>query len=153
MNELPGTLRQLEQENGVLLAEVTVTDGSRTDDSRTDDSRADASFTALLLHAGNAPAWPVGCAVTLAFKETEIALAKNLRGEISLRNRQPATVTGIGHGKLLTAVQLQFGAHPLTAVITSGSARRLQLQVGDQIEWLVKANEMQIRVVETGRIP
>ena len=140
MNELPGTLYQLEQENGVLLADVAVSDGSSNS----------AHFAALLLHAGSAPQWPLGSAVTLTFKETEIALAKNLRGEISLRNRHPATVTGLGHGKLLTAVQLQFGPHPLTAVITSGSARRLQLQVGDQVEWLVKANEMQIRLPESG---
>ncbi len=140
MNELPGTLTQLEQENGVLLAEVAVAA----------DNGAATRFAALLLHAGSVPHWPLGSAVTLAFKETEIALAKNLHGEISLRNRHPAIVTGLGHGKLLTAVQLQFGVHALTAVITSGSARRLQLQVGDSVEWLVKANEMQIRVNDAG---
>lgn len=148
MNELPGTLTQLEQENGVLLAEVAVAasnDASLPDHAHSGAPLA-AHFTALLLHAGSAPPWPLGSTVTLAFKETEVALAKQLSGEISLRNRQPATVTGIGYGKLLTAVQLQFGPHPLTAVITSGSARRLQLQVGDQVEWLVKANEMQIRI-------
>ncbi|NQD36710.1 TOBE domain-containing protein [Permianibacter sp. IMCC34836] len=134
MNELPGQLLALEQEHGVLLADVAV-DG--------------APFTALLLHAGAQPQWPLGAAVRLSFKETEIALAKNLRGELSFRNRHPATVTGIGHGKLLTAVQLQFGPHALTSVITSGSARRLQLQVGDQVEWLVKANEMQIELLAT----
>lgn len=147
MNELPGTLSHLEQENGVLLADVTVAVGERNGaTSEMNKATHTAHFTALLLHAGSTPPWPPGCAVTLAFKETEVALAKQLSGEISLRNRQPATVTGIGYGKLLTAVQLQFGSHPLTAVITSGSARRLQLQVGDAVEWLVKANEMQIRV-------
>jgi len=130
MNELPGTLIALEEEHGVLLAEVAV---------------GGAQFAALLLHAGQMPDWPLGSAVCLSFKETEIALAKNLRGELSFRNRQSATITGIGHGKLLTAVQLQFGAYALTSVITSGSARRLQLQVGDAVEWLVKANEMQLR--------
>lgn len=136
MNELPGRLLQLEQENGVLLADVQVT---------LNDAAA-ANFAALLLHAGQQPDWPLDSPVTLSFKETEVALAKQLSGEISLRNRQPAIITGIGHGKLLTAVQLQFGPYALTAVITSGSARRLQLQVGDDIEWLVKANEMQIRL-------
>jgi molybdate transport system regulatory protein len=136
MNELPGILRRLEQENGVLLAEVEV--------SGVDTGIAE--FAALLLHAGPQPDWPIGGALTLTFKETEVALAKNLQGEISLRNRHRALITGLGHGRLLTAVQLQFGEHPLTAVITSGSARRLQLQVGDEVEWLVKANEMQIRL-------
>ena len=154
MNELPGTLSHLEQENGVLLADVVVAVGERNGAaSEMNRTTHTAHFTALLLHVGSTPPWPPGCAVTLAFKETEVALAKQLSGEISLRNRQPATVTGIGYGKLLTAVQLQFGPHPLTAVITSGSARRLQLQVGDAVEWLVKANEMQIRVAATETAP
>lgn len=131
MNELPGQLLALEQESGVLLADVQV---------------VTARFAALLLHAGRKPDWPIGAAVRLSFKETEIALAKNLHGELSFRNRHPAIITGIGYGKLLTAVQLQFGQHALTSVITTGSAWRLQLQVGDAVEWLVKANEMQIEL-------
>lgn len=147
MNQLPGRLRQLEQEHGVLLAEVEVPlQASALLPPHSAESSA--QFSALLLHAGSSLPWQPGAAVVLSFKETEVALAKQLHGEISLRNRQPAIVTGLGHGKLLTAVQLQFGAHALTAVITSGSARRLQLQVGDAVEWLVKANEMHVQLGE-----
>lgn len=165
MNQLPGQLHKLEQEHGVLLAEVTVriTTPAHTSSSvqaqaqpaltadaapLADRDAGTAHFSALLLHAGAPLPWHAGAAVTLSFKETEVALAKNLRGDISLRNRQPALITGIGHGKLLTAVQLQFGMHALTAVITTGSAHRLQLQVGDAVEWLVKANEMHVQLTE-----
>ncbi len=134
MNELFGTLTRLEQEHGVLLADVRVTvDGQRS-----------TELTTLMLQAGTV-AWQPGDAIALRFKETEIALAKGLQGDISLRNRERACITAITPGKLLTAVQLQFGNWPLTAVITTGSAQRLHLQVGDDIEWLVKANEMQIQ--------
>lgn len=135
MNELFGTLIRLEQEHGVLLADVQVTV----------NAQHSAELTTLMLHAGGEINWQPGDAISLRFKETEIALAKNLQGDISLRNRERARITALSHGKLLTAVNLQFGNWPLTAVITTGSARRLQLQIGDEVEWLVKANEMQIQ--------
>ncbi len=143
MNRLQGRLVHWEREHGVLLAEVQVDRGDG----------ATATLTALMLHAGELPGWEPGALVELCFKETEIALAKQLHGDISLRNRFPATVTGLAHGKLLTAVQLQFGAWPLTAVITTGSAMRLQLQVGDAVEWLVKANEMQLQPIDADASP
>lgn len=128
MNRLPGVLVSVQQDGGVLLAEVEA---------------AGRRFTALLLQAPERPLpWPVGTAVTLSFKETEVALARGLSGDISLRNRQPATVVAVSPGRLLSAVRLDFAGHGLSAVITTGSAERLGLAPGVAVEWLVKANEM-----------
>lgn len=128
MNQLPGVLMSVQTDGGVLLAEVEAV-GRR--------------FTALLLQAPDLPLpWQPGAAVNLSFKETEVALARGLSGDISLRNRQPATVLAVTPGRLLSAVALDFAGQPLTAVITTGSAERLGLAPGVEVEWLVKANEM-----------
>jgi molybdate transport system regulatory protein len=80
--------------------------------------------------------------VTLLFKETEVSLAKNLSGQISMRNRFSATVAGIERGTLLTAVVLTFDNHKIGSIITTRSCDALALSVGDAVEALVKTSEM-----------
>lgn len=84
----------------------------------------------------------VGKQVTLLFKETEVSLAKNLTGLISLRNRLQAKVKHIDRGEILSAVTLDYQNYPLVSVITTRGMDRLQLEVGDQVEALIKANEV-----------
>ena len=84
----------------------------------------------------------VGSDVTLLFKETEIALAKNLTGLISLRNRIPVSVTGIERGDILSAVKLEYAGMHLVSVITTRAIDRLEIKVGDDLEALIKANEI-----------
>ncbi|MBV8633781.1 MAG: TOBE domain-containing protein, partial [Burkholderiaceae bacterium] len=76
MNRLPGTVVAVEREGSIALVDVVV-DAVR--------------YTALLLDT-DGERFRVGAPVTLAFNETEVALAKNLSGAISLRNRLPGTV-------------------------------------------------------------
>jgi len=84
----------------------------------------------------------VGSDVTLLFKETEIALAKNLLGLISLRNRIPVRVTRIERGDILSAVTLDYAGMHLVSVITTRAIDRLEIKVGDDLEALIKANEI-----------
>lgn len=100
-------------------------------------------FTATLLETPEMAEYlRVGNKVTLLFKETEVSLAKNLSGLISLRNRFPVTVHSIERGDILSAVGLDYGGKALISVITTRGVGRLQLAVGDIIEALVKANEI-----------
>lgn len=100
-------------------------------------------FSATLLETpATADYLQVGNQVTLLFKETEVSLARNLSGLITLRNRFPATVTGIERGGILSAIRLDYRGQPLTSIVTTRGVDRLQLVVGDQVEGLVKANEM-----------
>lgn len=89
-----------------------------------------------------APYLTVGKSILMLFKETEVSLAKNLSGEISLRNRIPATVQSIEFGTLLSAVSLDYRGHSIVSVITTRSVRRLALTPGDRVEGLIKANEL-----------
>lgn len=130
MNRLAGVIDDISSDDGLHLITVRV----GTD-----------HFTAMHIGAGDdAPAAALQAPVTLLFKETEVALARDLRGEISLRNRAGARITALAHGKLLSVVTLDYQGTPLTAIITRSSAQRLLLACGDEIEWLVKANEMAV---------
>lgn len=128
MNRLPGTIAAVEVHGSIALVEAAV---------------GEHRFTATLIGAGDeVAAWTVGMPVTLLFKETEVSLAKNLSGLISMRNRIPVTVTAIERGRLLTKVTLDFNGHAIESVITTRSSHALALAVGDSVEGLVKANEM-----------
>jgi molybdate transport system regulatory protein len=100
-------------------------------------------FTATLLETPETANYlSVGSMVTLLFKETEIALAKNLSGLISLRNRIDVSVHSIKRGDILSAVTLDYVEKRLVSVITSRAIDRLDIKVGDKLEALVKANEI-----------
>lgn len=128
MNRLPGTISEVDVHGSIALVDVLV--GERR-------------FTATLIGAsGDAAGCLPGKPVTLLFKETEVSLAKNLSGLISMRNRIPCTVIAIERGRLLTRVALDFDGRKLESVITTRSSFSLDLAVGDAVEGLVKANEM-----------
>jgi len=128
MNRLSGRISAVEVAGSIALVEVTV--GTRR-------------YTATLVGVGDdINAWRVDRPVTLLFKETEVSLAKNLSGLISMRNRIQAVVTGIERGQLLTKVLLDAEGHTIASVITTKSSFTLQLEIGDEVEGLVKANEM-----------
>ncbi|GAB3553919.1 hypothetical protein GCM10027343_41250 [Noviherbaspirillum agri] len=130
MNHLPGIISNVEVHGSIALVEAAV---------------GKHKLAATLIGAGEeVQTWQSGMPVALLFKETEVSLAKNLSGLISMRNRMPCTVTAIERGKLLTKVSLDFNGHAITSVITTRSSHALELAVGDVVEGLVKANEMTI---------
>ncbi|MBF0610180.1 MAG: hypothetical protein G8345_00100 [Magnetococcales bacterium] len=130
MNRLPGTLVKMERDGGMILMQVMA---------------MGCTFTAMLLTGSEEPCrWQVGDAVTLLFKESEVSLAKGLSGLTSLRNRHGGCIEEIQRGRLISRVIFRFQESRLSSIITTGSVERLSLQVGDEVEWLVKANEMAV---------
>ncbi|WP_137938480.1 TOBE domain-containing protein [Chitinivorax sp. B] len=129
MNRLPAILSAIEQEGAITLLEA----------------QTFGQTVSLTLLAGRTqPVWQIGQAITLVFKDTEVSLAKNLQGQLSLRNRLPVNVLALARGKVLTRVTMALAGHTLYAVITTRAADHLALQIGDQVEALIKANEMAI---------
>lgn len=101
------------------------------------------TFTSIVVEtAETAPYLAPGNAVLILFKETEVSLAKNLSGSISLRNRMHSVIRSIDQGALLSAVTLDFKGKQIVSVITTRSVERLALRPGDEVEGLVKANEL-----------
>jgi molybdate transport system regulatory protein len=130
MNKLTGKISQIQQSGAILLVDVDV-DGH--------------GFSAMLIESATQPEWlQEGNAVDLVFKETEVSLAKNLSGIISMRNRMKCSVLNIERGELLSKVSLQFQKYKLTSAITTRSVNSLDLKIGDEVEALVKANEVSL---------
>lgn len=86
----------------------------------------------------------IGREVEILFKETEVSIAKNFAGEISLRNRIPGVIQKIDKGVVLARIVLDYRGLEIVSVITTRSAIRLKLQPGDHVIGLVKANEVSI---------
>ncbi|MEQ6341949.1 MAG: TOBE domain-containing protein [Gammaproteobacteria bacterium] len=128
MNRLRGRIAAIESSGQLSLVDVDV-DGD--------------TFTAIIVETPDSAGYlKLGGEILLLFKETEVSLAKNLSGLISLRNRIPASVQDIVEGDLLSQVTLDYKGNRIVSIITSRSVRRLELKTGDQVEGLVKANEM-----------
>ena len=86
----------------------------------------------------------VGKKVKLSIKPTNITLAKNLRGEISLTNQIDATIENLENGQLLTSVILKVNDTILESIITVDSSKRMNLQIGEVVTILIKASNLSI---------
>lgn len=128
MNRLHGYIAAIDSNSHMSLVDVAV--------------GGDVITATLLETPASASYLRVGHPVTLLFKETEVSLAKNLSGLISMRNRFPVTVHSIERGDILSAVGLDYAGKALMSVITARAVDRLQLTVGDVAEAMVKANEI-----------
>ena len=130
MNKLTGTISQIQQSGAILLVDIDV-DGH--------------GFSAMLIESATQLEWlQTGKIINLIFKETEVSLAKNLSGMISMRNRMKCTILHIECGELLSKVSLQFQKYVITSAITTRSVDSLDLKIGDEVEALVKANEVSL---------
>jgi molybdate transport system regulatory protein len=130
VNKLSGTITKIQQSGAIILVDADVNG---------------YGFSAILIESASQPDWLVqGNGINLVFKETEVSLAKNLSGLISTRNRMKCTVEKIKRGELLSKIGLNFQNERITSAITSRSVDMLQLEVGDEVEALVKANEISL---------
>ena len=130
MNKLTGIISQIQQSGSILLVDVDV-DGY--------------GFSAMIIESATQPEWlQKGNTIELVFKETEVSLAKNLSGIISTRNRMKCTVQRIDRGTLLSKVSLNFQKYTVASAVTTRAIDALQLKIGDEVEALVKANEVSL---------
>jgi molybdopterin-binding protein len=128
MNKLPGIIRQIQKSGAIMLVDVDV-DGHL--------------FSALLIESATNQEWFYeGSMVDLVFKETEVSLAKGLQGKISTRNRMKCRVLELDRGGLLSKITLGFGKYTILSAITTRAVDSLQITIGEEIEALVKSNEV-----------
>ncbi len=86
--------------------------------------------------------------VWVLFKETEVSIAKDFGGELSLQNRFESTLEAIRPGDLLAELKLDFKGVPITSIISRRSLDRMRLTRGDRITALVKTNEITLMEAE-----
>jgi molybdopterin-binding protein len=130
MNRLNGIITNIQQSGAIILVDVDV---------------YGQSVSAMLIHSYEQDEWlKAGNNIMVVFKETEVSIAKELSGKISLRNRFNCIIESVKKGELLSEIKLKFGLYDLSSVITTRAVESLELKPGDQVEALVKANEVSL---------
>jgi molybdate transport system regulatory protein len=123
----------------VIIQDVTSADGIIVVDLLRDDQ----SLTALLIDMPENPEWlKRGNTIYAVFKETEVSIAKEFSGRISLRNKLPCVIREIIRGQLMTLVSMTFQDTIIQSAITTRSVDMLDLQPRDQVTAMIKANEI-----------
>ena len=134
MNSITGTIANIQQSGSIILADIDI--GTN-------------NISAMLIASANGDTWiSKDKQVQVVFKETEVSLAKNLSGKISLRNRFQCVVKAIEKGELLSKIILECGSNKIVSVITTRSMQDLEISINDNIEALVKANEISLMAVK-----
>ena len=130
MNKLTGVITQIQKSGAIMLVDVDV-DGH--------------GFSALLIESATHPQWlQTGNTIYLVFKETEVTLAKGLSGKISMRNHMMCKVLHVERGGLLSTITLKFQNYTIMSAITTRAVDSLEIRVGEEIEALIKANEVSL---------
>ena len=62
----------------------------------------------------------------------------------SIRNRIPGTIKTIVSDNVVSELTLRTASVDITAIITTGSAKRMNLKVGDNVFAIIKATEVSI---------
>jgi molybdate transport system regulatory protein len=100
----------------------------------TSDAAADLDLTA-------------GTAIQVLIKSTEVGVAVDPVGRVSIRNLIPGTVQSVDHGTAMTVVKIDLtDGGVLTSAITSESAGDLGLAAGMPVTALVKSTDVSIAV-------
>ncbi|MDF1874936.1 TOBE domain-containing protein [Sulfurimonas sp. SAG-AH-194-I05] len=89
----------------------------------------------------------IGKDVRLNIKATAVAIAKNVRGDLSYSNQLKSRIVCIEHGTLLSSLTLECEGRHFESIITKESAQRMNLQENDEVIALIKANEIAIAEV------
>ena len=86
----------------------------------------------------------IGKRVKLSVKPTNISIAKNFSGEISLSNQLVAIIQNIENGELLSSISLKIDDFLVESIITADSSKRMNLEIGNQVIILIKASDISI---------
>lgn len=128
MNRLKGKIVNIQSSDNISIIHVDV-DGDK--------------FSSIVLEGKNGPGnYKLKDSVTLLFKETEVGIAKNLTGMISLRNRFKSKIKKIHKGSILAKITLEYKGNTIESIISTQSTDQMQLKEKDEVEWLVKTNEV-----------
>ena len=128
MNKLKGKIKDIQSSENISIIHV--------------DVDADV-FSSIVLEGKKGTAnYKIKDHVTLLFKETEVGIAKNLSGMISFRNRFKAVITKIDKGPILAKITLSYKNHTIESIISAQSANQMKLKDKEEVEWLVKTNEV-----------
>lgn len=85
--------------------------------------------------------------VQLSIKPTNILIAKNLQGEISISNQLKAKIAKVENGELLSSILLKVEDTILESIITVDSSKNMNLIEDEEVLILIKASDLFIQEV------
>ncbi|HED36774.1 MAG TPA: tobe domain protein [Ignavibacteria bacterium] len=98
--------------------------------------------TIVIETPSTAPFLKTGNRIKIMFKETEVSIAKDFSGGISLQNKIKCNIKEIKKGKLLSYILLDFNGIEISSVITSSAVDQLKLKINNTVTALIKTNEI-----------
>ncbi len=128
MNKLQGKIMNIESSEHISIVDI--------------DVKGDLFSTVIIETPETADYLRIGEEIFMLFKETEVSIGKALSGNLSLRNRLKSKIKTIEKGTVLTKITLDYKGKDIISVITTRSTNKLDLKVGDEVQGLVKANEV-----------
>ncbi len=130
MNCLDGQIINLISDKNMTIIEMNVSGSSLK--TIIIETPATASFLKISNH------------LNVMFKETEVNIAKEFSGKISLQNILNCSVASINKGILLSQINLNFHSNDISAIITTSDAEYLELKVNDTVSALIKATDIMV---------
>jgi molybdate transport system regulatory protein len=130
MNKLKGTVASIESSGDIRLIGVSV----------------EEEIFSIVVIENKENHLDIGQIVFLLFKETEVAVAKDFQGKISLRNQFKGKVEAIERGKILSEISINFKGNIINSIITTRAVEDLGLNEGDLATAFVKTNELMISI-------
>jgi molybdate transport system regulatory protein len=128
MNRIEVTIKQVVNSGGIIMVDMEA---------------GNLTMTALLIDAAINPDWLLkGNQVYAVFKETEVSIAKDFSGKISLRNKIPCRVRQVERGELMSIIHMTFKENKILSAITTRSVDMLDLKPDDEVTAMIKANEI-----------
>jgi len=82
--------------------------------------------------------------VRLLFKESEVVIAKNRTGMLSIENRYPGVITAIAAGEVFSEIIMDSPLGPITALIGRSAQDSMKLEIGDRVQAFIRSNEIAI---------
>jgi molybdopterin-binding protein len=75
---------------------------------------------------------------------TTLRREENSSMSTSIRNRIPGTIKTIVSDNVVSELTLRTASVDITAIITTGSVKRMNLKVGDNVFAIIKATEVSV---------
>jgi len=78
------------------------------------------------------------------FKETEVGIAKEFKGKVSFPNVLDGKIVDLDIGKILSKVVMKVENINISSIITTSSAKILNLEINDHVKLFIKATVVSI---------
>lgn len=130
MNTIPGIVAEVIRDD--LFHAVTV------------ECNGDRFSSCMLCPDAENPYSTIGTFVNMVFKEADTIIALPGSGIISCRNRFLSRVTSVKYGTVLTRIASLYHGCQVVSLVTTASAREIDVQAGDDVVCMVKSTSMML---------